>query len=890
MKLPSGVRRLLRLSEPVRDVDDELAFHFDCTVEELRASGMNASAARREAERRFGDVAWYQRQLVQLGDRHARARRRWLRAESARDVVVHAVRSVRRTPALTLAIVLTLALGLGASVTMYGIIDRLMLSPPDHVERPAELRRLMIEQYVDYRGERVVGSLLSYPDYLDAQTASTLAGAAVWTTEKLLTVGHGADARALGGVAVSGEYFRLLGVRPALGRLLHAEDARPGAERVVVISHALWRSEFGERADVLGESLDFGGDPRTIVGVAPRGLTTLQLAQVDVWLPLIPGTGAAFESRWVYAYAGVVRLAGGAGDDAAVAELTTLLRRGRADRITAGQFDANARMLVTPVLEARGPGAAPEARVARWLAGMSLIVLLIACVNVANLLLARVVRQRREFAVRCALGVSRLRLVAQILCEGALLGVAGGAAALVLAHWGGAAMSGALLPNVAWRELGWTPRLLPVALLLAVSAGVIAALVPALHAARPNLSEALHRSSGAGVSRSAVRTRTTLVLLQAALSVVLLVGAGLFVRSLEAVRNIDLGMRLDGLLYVQLRFQAATTTPEERTRVHHALLERLRSQHGVDAAAGASTGPFLAAEANNVRVPGMDTVPVVGSGYHLMIRVSDDYFRLLGIDILHGRALHAGDASSRSNVAVVNETMARTLWPTRDPIGACMYIGEVNECTIVVGVARNTKQQTIREMEAMQYFLPLTAAHTPSVVMVRMKPRVGDAAAQLRSAGVAVDPRVRFVEVAPITDRLKPQERSWRLGATLFTAFGALALVIAALGLYAVLAFDISQRTRELGIRAALGAGRRTIVTLVMGRALRLAVAGVALGVLAAGLLAPRITHLLFEVGPHDAATYGAVALTLLFVSVLAAVLPARRAAAVEPNVALRAE
>jgi predicted permease len=799
---------------------------------------------------------------------------------------------VTRAPALSLAVVLTLALGLGANLTMYGIVDRLLLTPPPHTERPGELRRLMVEQYQEWRGERSATDILSYPDFAQMTASSRVADAAVWQ-EQRLTLGQGAAARQIDGAAVSGNYFALRGVRPALGRLLQPADDDVAAERAAVISHAMWQRDFGGASDVVGRTLALGGEAvYTIVGVAPRGMTSLRLAAIDVWLPLRKAvTQDVLDSPNWHGFGAVVRLHEAAAAPATMEEMSLRLRRGRAEHIAAGRFDADARALLTPLLEALGPTARPEARVARWLAGVSLVVLLVACVNVANLLLARMVRQRREIAVRLALGISRRRLIGQLLLEGTLLGLAGGAAALLIAHWVGSALGSILLPDVAWQELGWTPLLPVFAVAAAVTAGLAAAVVPALHAARPDLSDALRQGGVGGLTRGTARTRTALSLAQAALSVVLLVGAGLFVRSLDAVRDVDLGYRLDQLLYVETSFMPGTTTPEERLAIRQEVLSRLRAHPAVAIAAEANTAPFMWSMSNNVKLPGRDSLPLIGTGAHWFYTVSPGYFDVLGTRVLRGRAFDERDVTARENVALVNETMARALWPGRDAIGECMLVGS-EECTYVIGVVPDTRQRHFQEEPSAQYFVPLTPDHIRQsrIVLLRPAPGVQQPRDALRAAAASVDPRIRYVSVESARERFEPQERSWRVGATLFSVFGALALAVAALGLYAVLAFDVQQRTREIGVRSALGAGRARIVGMIVTGALRVAALGILLGALAASALAPRLGDMLFETSPHDPLIYGAVALALLAVATTAALLPARRAASVDPNVALRAE
>jgi predicted permease len=642
VKLPVGVRRLLRLSDPDRDVGEELAHHFEQAIADLRAQGLSESQARQEAVRRFGDVLRYRRELAALERDNGRRRRRVRSVESAWEVLKHAVRSIMRARALSLAIILTLALGLGTNVMMYALVDRLLLSPPEHVREPERLRRVMIETYSETQRVRSADGILAGADVLDLQGARSIDGPAAWL-EQRFTVGHGLAARELDGAAVTGNYFALLGTEPALGRFIMAADDAAGAVPVAVISYELWQTEFGGRAEVLGSTLDLGAAPYTIVGVAPPRTTSLRLRRVDVWLPARPALGDnIFERRNWYAFGAVARLRHDAVETSALAELTALHLRGRSEQVETGQYPRDARVLLAPLLEARGPAAGAEVRVAKWMVAVSMIVLLIAVVNVANLMLARAVRQGREVAVRLALGISRVRLVSQLLLEGVLLGLLGGAAALLLAWYTGAGLSAVLLPDVAWRELGWGADLLPLTLLLSCFAGLVAATAAALHASRGSPGGTLRAARNTGPTRSASRVRASLALAQAALSAILLIGAGLFVRSLDAVRAVDLGIALDDVLYINPIFRPGTTTADDRAALAQRIVDELPEHPRLLAAAVTATPPLLGSMNTDVRVPGMDHLPQAGEGEAWMQVVSAGYFRTLQIPAHPWARIRAG--------------------------------------------------------------------------------------------------------------------------------------------------------------------------------------------------------------------------------------------------------
>ncbi|MDQ3606189.1 MAG: ABC transporter permease, partial [Gemmatimonadota bacterium] len=750
----AGIRRVLRIRSVERDLDDELAFHYEQTVEELVRQGMPRHDAEVKAKRRFGDERHWRREMEKL-DRRAETSRLWgMGWQDAR----YAFRRMGRAPGFTAAVVLTFALGIGANATMFGIIDRLLLRPPAHIVEPESVQRLVAEYLSPVTGTQEIDRVMAYPDYLDFSRAASFSSVAGYSGRRL-TVGEGEGARQLDATLATANFFSLLGVRPALGRFFGPEEDAVGAEGVAVISWALWREQYGEDPSVLGASLDFGYGPYTIVGVAPRNFTGVDLERVDVWLPLHTALsqmlgGAAWEqrttSRNFYWLAAVGRLAPGVAAEAAMAETTTLYRSGRAE-LREDDPARSAQVLATPLIAARGPLASSEASVAKWLAGVSLIVLLIACANVANLLLARAVRQRREIGVRLALGISRRRLLAQMLTESLMLALLGGAAALLVTHWGGNLVRTVLLPDIAWGDSAVDTRALGVVLVLALVVGVAAGLVPALQSSRPNLVSAL-KSGGRGASARGSRTRNALTILQAALSVVLLVGAGLFVRSLQRVEALDLGMRTEGVLMVRPVF-APGVTEEQQTTFYRNAQERLNALPGVAHAAASVGVPFRTVITTSVEVPGLDSLPPIGGGVPFAYAVGSEYFAALGLRTSRGRGILPTDVEGAPRVAVVNETMARAVWPDEPALGKCIIIGVPEgepppPCTEVVGVVGDVRRTDLIEAPAMQFYVPLAQnviREAPHALLVRA---VGDPAPLIpviQRELVGLGPEVRFI-------------------------------------------------------------------------------------------------------------------------------------------------
>jgi len=826
--------------------------------------------------------------------------------------IVRSLRTIRRYPGFAAGVVLTLALGVGANAAMFGILDRLLFQPPSHVVDHESVFRVMLER--TWSGERSRQASLSFPDYLDLEAAGGFASVAAWSGPSELTLGRGEEATRVKVARATHGLFPLLGVRPALGRFYRADEDRSGAPATAVVSHEFWTRALGGDPEALGRELVVAGDPYTVVGVAPAGFTGVDLSPVDVWLPL--ETSATFqygsddfrENRGWWWLNTVARLAPGASVEAAAAEATSLHRNGRREEIERERYPypADATIALDPLILARGPEASADSKVARWLGGVSLIVLLIACVNVANLLLARATRRRREVAVRLALGVGRARLVAQAVLESVVLALIAGAVALALAAWGGAAIRTVLLPGVHFPGGTVSPRLIAFTLAAAALAGVVAGVGPALQGARADLAGDLAMGAGQSSIRRS-RTRGLLTVLQASLSVVLLVGAGLFVRSVSEVRSLDLGLDVDRLLLAQIEFESGNLAPgvstdglppvseaQVRNQIYRTAIERLREVPGVEGVAGTSS-PFQWAFATSLKVAGWDSLPRLPGGGPYFHDVTPGYLGAVGLRILQGRGLEESDGPGDEKVAVVSETMARALWPGEDPLGKLLLVDEEETPFTVVGVTEDASRGRLREEAHMAFYMPI--AQRPerriNALYVRWSGGGGAAAALTPQVGAvlrSVSPGVRYGYVRPLSDILDPQARSWTLGATLFTVFGILALLVAAVGLYSVLAFDVAQRTRELGIRTALGAEKRRLLRTVVGGGVRLAAAGVVLGIGAALVAGPRVEELLFDVSPRDPAVLSAVALALLVVSLAASLVPGLRATRVDPMTALRSE
>lgn len=820
-----------------------------------------------------------------------------------RDIVrgiAFAARGMRRNPGFAALVVATLALGIGANATMFSVVDRLLLQPPEHVVDADRVVRVFFQRVSPFSRRSEVSPAASYPDYLDLVGVEAFHAVAGYGTTTL-TLGTGEEAVRVQAQLASGTIFDLLGVRPALGRFFGPEDDRIDAgEPVAVLAHGLWTRRFGADPGVLGREVDLGSGAYTVVGVAPPGFTGATLEPVDVWVPLTTGqaleNGTAWEdARGWYWLAMVGRLADGVAIEPVQERATAAHRAGRAEQTAQGRYDPEASVVLGSVVPGRSLDAGGEVAVARWLAGVALMVLLIACANVANLLLVRGIRWRRELAVRRALGISERALRTMLLVEIGVLAALGAVAAVITAHWGGPLIFRTLLPDVGAVGSSVGPRLLGFTALAAVAATALAGLVPSLRATRGDLERDLR--SGAATAPGRSRLRAGLTVAQVGMSVVLLVGAGLFLRSLLEVDRLDLGYEPRNLLVATVETEGGSFG-EEASRTVQEAARRLRGAPGVAGTATASLTPFRGMWGIPFRPEGMDSLPLPRGPYHYVADAG--YFQVMGMGLRRGRGFSEADmAEGAAPVAVLTEDLAARAFPGVEAVGRCIYVrpgqsADPPPCTTVVGVLADHRSSSLEEAESPIYYLP--SSH-PAVdrsdlrtLVVRMEPQAADVAPRVRRVLLEASPTARFAQVSAATDAIDRRARSWRLGATLFGIFGGLALVVAALGLYAILAFDVAQRRRDLAVRSALGAPAGRLSGAVLGRALLLTAVGLALGMAVAVALTGSLRALLFGVEGLEPGIVAVVVGTMLTVTVVSTLVPAHRAGRVAPAEVLRTE
>jgi predicted permease len=890
------MRRLFHLPLTERrvhaDVEAEVNFHLESRIDELVSGGMSHDAARALAEREFGDVTDARAELARI-DRHRIRRSRRLDVfDAATQELRFAIRSLAREPLFSLAVIVTLGLGIGVNAAMFGITDRLLFRAPPGVGEASDVKRIFFTQSTTFAGP-VHTRATSQPDFIAFREGLREADdvAAYFNTDA--QVGRGRTATKIRWSITSASLFPTLHAKPRIGRFYTEAEDQPGkGAAVVVLGHAFWRTQYGSDPAVLGQQILIGKRNYTIIGVAQRGFNGVDAEKIDVFAPLSAAGPDMLGEDWNTRNVGwlnlVVRVRPSVSLAAVNAHATAIyapldhIARDRPTRVTA-----------EPIILARAPREARNttsqtARIALWLSGLSLLVLVIACANVINLLLIRLGRRQREVGIRMALGVGRGRLISVFALESVLLAAAGALTGLIFTQWGGAVIRRLLLPDMDWSTGAVDRRVVLYTLVLLILCSVISMLAPALQSLRTDLTTALRSGVRAGVLRS--RLRNALVALQAAISVILLVIAGLFVRSQLNVRNMDKGFDADHVLALNIDTDMLDIPSPRADAFFRDVADRLRHVPGVQDAAVGMTVPFWSAMWGRLKVDGVDSIPQTRDGGPYYNAVSPAYFRTVGTRIVAGRGFTDGDRSGSPKVAIVSQTMARLIWKRQNPIGRCIYFNGEKDCREVVGVAHDALRDAV-EGDVMMFYVPVDQVRPSSFRAVFV--RADDPAAVqpvIRRALLQLRRDMPYADMRLLADLMSPQTRQWRLGAVLFTAFGLLALGLAGLGLYSVIAYSVAQRARELSVRVALGASARNVVELVVGDAARVVTAGLLAGLVIAVYASQRTAPLLFHVTPWDRTVFVGVLLTLLAAAFIAAVIPAVRALRIAPVNALKDE
>jgi len=859
-----------------RDVDAEVDLHLELSRRALEKGGLEPEEARREALHRFGDVKRAKRELRAMDESSERrsSRREWW-LDLGRDLR-HGARVLRRRPAFAALAVGTLALGIGGTAAIFGVVWGLLLQPLPYGE-----------------AERIVA--LWRPGHWSAaefevagEAAQRFDALAAWAWDGQTLREGGGPARLAEGVVATDGLFTVLAARPHLGRALQPGDSRPGAEAVVVLSHRLWREQFGSDPDVLGRTVLMNGRPRTVVGIMPRDFF-FPTPQATYWIPLTldPADAAYSGNHWLRP---VGRLAPGvtADDPGLLAPIVAALGE-RFDYPP--QWDKTRDASVEPI---RRRLLGEQRPALLLLTGVVGLILVMACANVAALLLGRTVDRRAELAVRASLGASRWRLGRQLVGETLVLGLLAGAIGAGLAALGFRALLRLLPldPAVAGNlEVDWS--LLAAALVLALGTGVAVAVVPILGVLRGRLREALGARQGRGGSSVRGRLQGGLVIVQVTLAVILVAGASVLARSLARISTVDVGFEAGDVLVVDVFAGSGDLDMEQRRRFVQDAAERMSQLPGVVSAAAINRLPVRDGGFNSGAVPSDRELP--GAAPTVWWRlVTPDYFRTMGIRLLRGRGLERGDDRGAPNVAVINETMARVLWPGEDPIGKRYRAGiDVDAEIMVVGVVEDVRLAGVREPPVSIAYRPYEQASfvvSQSVLVIKSRSDAALLAGRAREVVQQLDPAVAVPRVGTLERILSDALADASRITTFVALFAALALVLGSIGVYGVVSYAVVRRRQELGIRLALGSTPRRLLRQVMWRGLVLALAGLVLGLAGLTAGAGLLRRFIHDTAPLDPASLVAAAVILLGTALLASWLPARRAATLDPSRALRAE
>ena len=814
----------------------------------------------------------------------------------------YALRTLRRSPGYALVAILTLGLGIGANTAIFSVINAVVLRPLPY----AQPDRLVTVNHF-YPGLANLKAGVSVRGFLEYERQDqAFSGVTAFTGWGPTLTGHG-DASRLQAQRVAGAYFTTYGVPPALGRALRADESVAGSDRVVVLSDPFWRSSYGADPGIVGQRMLLNGESYEIVGVMPASFTSMLNRTVDLWAPLA-FTPRQLASSWGNEFLVVTaRLKDGVSFETAQTEMHALAARIRTDQPEEVSDDWD--LALSPLSDQ--VTSAGMRRAMFVLLGAVALVLLIACANVANLQLARAASRSREIAVRVALGASPRDLLRQLLAESMVLALAGGVLGILLALWGVPALMSLNESNLPPASaIGIDGRVLAFTLGLSLLTGLVFGLAPAMRVSRTSLQESLKEGGrGAAGDRGGLTLRRGLVVATVALALTLLVGAGLLTRSFAKLLQVDPGFRPDHLLTFNVALPTAKY-PNDTARVafFDRATEAIAAQPGVVSAGATSVLPFT----NNWSTASFNVegyvVPPKGNMPWGDIRVvTPDYLRTIGAPLVRGRFFTAQDVEGAPTVAIVDEELVRTYWPDADPIGKRITFNEFTDSTItwitVVGVVGHTMHEGLDAEKRIQYYLPLAQAGSNFMAYaVRTTAEPLAAAGGVRAALKTVDPDVAIASIDAMEALISTSTGPRRFSMVLLTMFSVLAAALAAIGLYGVMSFTVAQRTKELGVRLALGATPGEVERMVMGQGMRLALVGVGFGLVAAVALTNLLKaldsqaavgatdRLLFNVSAQDPLTFVAIPLLLLAVTLLASWVPARRATTLDPVEALRGE
>jgi len=874
------VHSLLHRSNADAELQREIGMHIQQLTNEAIAAGMTEAEARAVALREFGPID-------QIKEKCRDTRRvNWIQ-NLAQDVR-YGVRMLRQSPALTATALVTLALGIGASTAIFSIVDAVLLRSlpypdPDQivlvfhvpVNRPDALQGISFRDFTECRAQNDVFSQMAGNTFHDLTLTGAGEPAIVNTAD------------------VTPEIFPLLNARPLLGRTLLPEDGKPGAAAVVVLSEDLWRSRFGANPDLVGHSIALDMRSFTVVGILPASFRYPEFApHQDVWISVMqdPLFGPRTSQPGVRLLGGIARLKPGVSLAEAQAEMNALGAR------FAKEFpaeDSGLTIRIRPYRETVVGNLKPALLILLSAVGL---LLLIACANIANLLLSKATSRGREMAVRIALGASRARIVWQLLTESALLGLLGGVAGVLLAAWAVWSLQ-SFVPSEVVRisSIHVGVRVLVFALLLSLAAALAFGLAPALLATPSNLQTNLKEGGERTGQRGGQHVRSFLAIAEISLAMVLLVAGGLLMRSFALVTSVNPGFDPNNVTEAEVSLpQFQYSTPQQWTALSKQLLDQLQVQPGLQDSALAAPLPMdrQGQASFAFSIVGNPPLPPGESTTADYSTVSPGYFHVMRIPLLRGRLFSEQDSPSSPNVAIISETLARRYFPNENPIGRQMRFGfppNGNVSRQIVGVVGDVRDVALSQEPGPMMYVPFAQAPLyGGEVVVRSSLSTSSVAAAIRQVVHYIDKDLPVTDIEPFRDVLGQSTSRERFRTFLLGSFSAIALVLAAVGIFGVISYSASQRTHEIGIRMALGAQRRDVLRPILAQGARLALLGVGIGVVLAFPLTRLMASLLYSVSAADPLTFGAVAIVLLGVAVTACYIPARRAMRVDPMVALR--
>jgi len=811
----------------------------------------------------------------------------------------YAIRMLIKTPGVTLVAVITLALGIGANTAIFSSVSAFTSRPlpvpkPDQLIRPVEIAE-----------DRGTADNFSYPDFVDYRNQSTVFSGLCAEDMVQVAIDTQEQNDVIWGQIVSGNFFDMLQIKPVMGRAFAPdEDGAPGAHPVVVLGHSLWQRRFASDPNIVGKTLRLNNRQFQVIGVAPESFKGTKFGlSMDFWAPMamvgeLSGSADLLTSRDSHWLTILGRLKPGVGVSQASAEMNAISLR--LNQAYMDERSNNTQAKVVTEIDGRWGEAATVIKTGGMLAmAIVALVLLIACANVANLLLARAAARRKEIGIRLALGASRARLIRQLLTESLLLSLIGGGLGLLLANWMTDLMQGfipVLQYNVVEDFFALDSRALMFTLVISVATGIVFGLAPAWNSSNPDVVPVLKGGSGIvekGRTRR-VTLRSSLVVAQVALSLVVLVCAGLFIKSFRKAQQMDPGFDTKNAVLMTLNPPLVGYDNDRTRNFYQQITERARSIPGVEAVALTRLMPL--GDSSNSNGPVLkegETLARGSAGRDITTNViSPDYFKAMQIPIMEGRDFDDRDREKTQRVVIVNQRMAQVLWPNESAVGKRIFIGaDSHDPLEVVGVVKTGKYRTLAEDPRMFFYYPLSQRR-PGIMTMVMRTN-GDPRNFVGALRHEVQQLDRAVPMSAV--KTMEQHMTWplwgpSLAATLALAFGVIALLLSSIGLYSVMAYVVSQRTKEVGIRMALGASRHDVLKMITSQGMRLAIVGAALGLVLALLLAKVMSSLLIGVSGYDITTFVIVAVVLSVVAFVASYLPARRATKVNPLIALRYE